>query len=250
MALSIRARYSRMEIAGDEGTETRPDSCCRCGERGRLVAYAIPLPCLVLDRCLTPTNTGVDCHERNGIGRHRTNGAQIAIDSGVILTDRRTAGLEHVRASHWTRVWIALGAGLFIVALFGSAVAVPQLRWLHAFQALIYVAVIFLARKDNALGFGAGTTIAVAWNGIEWSGPHLIQAGAYEFWAFLSTGHLHRPVTPMVFIGAIAHIVLIISCVAAFKQTNRGKKQWLQFLAGGLLALAYFALIVAVLRPH
>jgi hypothetical protein len=77
-------------------------------------------------------------------------------------------------------VWIPLGTGLFIFALVGSAVAVPQLRLLHAFQALIYVAVILLARRDSASGFGAGTAIAVAWNGVEWLGPHLIQAGAHE----------------------------------------------------------------------
>lgn len=54
--------------------------------------------------------------------------------------------------SHWTRVWIPLGAGLFIFALVGSAVAVPQLRLLHLFQALIYVAVILLARRNYASG--------------------------------------------------------------------------------------------------
>jgi hypothetical protein len=72
-----------------------------------------------------------------------------------------------VRESHWTRVWIPVGAGLFILALTGSAVAVPQLRLLHAFQALIYVAVILLARRNRASGFGAGIAIAVAWNSLQ-----------------------------------------------------------------------------------
>ena len=70
----------------------------------------------------------------------------------------------NLRGSYWTRVWIPLGAGLFIFALVGSAVAIPQLRLLHAFQALIYVAVILLARKNRASGFGACITIAVVWN--------------------------------------------------------------------------------------
>ena len=157
---------------------------------------------------------------------------------------------DQAGASHWSRVWIPIGAGLFIFALVGSAVAVPQLRLLHAFQALIYVAVFLLARRNNAFGFGAGTTIAVAWNSIEWLGPHLIQAGAHELWTFLGTGHIGRLDTLMVFIGAIAHIVLIVACVAVFRQLRPKKKEWLQFLAGGVLVLAYFAVIVAILRPH
>jgi hypothetical protein len=154
-----------------------------------------------------------------------------------------------VRASRWTRVWIPLGAGVFVVALMGSAVVVPQLRLLHAFQALIYVAVVLLARRNSALGFGAGITIAIAWDGLEWLGPHLIQAGAHELWTFLSSGHVHRPDTLMVFIGGIAHIVLIVACVAAFRQLQPGKREWRQFLAGGLLVLAYFAIIVATMLP-
>jgi hypothetical protein len=149
-----------------------------------------------------------------------------------------------------TRIWIPFGAGLFIFALLGSALAVPQLRLLHAFQALIYVAVILLARRNSALGLGAGITIAVGWNSLEWLGPHLIQAGAHELWTFLSTGQMRRPDTLMVFIGSIAHVVLIVACVAAFRQLHPGKKEWRQFLAGGLLVLAYFAVIVATLLPH
>jgi hypothetical protein len=155
-----------------------------------------------------------------------------------------------VRGSRWTRVWIPLGAGLFIVALMGSAVVAPQLRLPHAFQALIYLAVIFLARRNSALGFGAGITIAVVWNSLEWLGPHLIQAGAHEFWTFLNTGHTHRPDTLMVFIGGIAHIILIIACVAAFRQKHPGKKEWRQFLTGGLLVLGYFAVIAATMLPR
>jgi hypothetical protein len=168
----------------------------------------------------------------------------------MILADPRTAGLDSARGSHWTRVWIPLGAGLFIAALVGSALVVPQLSLLHAFQALIYVAVVLLARKNRALGFGAGITIGVAWNGLEWLGPHLIQAGAREFWALFTTGHLHRPETLMVFVGAIAHCVLIIACLAAFRQLHPGKKEWRQCLVGGLLVLAYLAVIVATLRPR
>jgi hypothetical protein len=54
----------------------------------------------------------------------------------------------------------------------------------------------------------------------------------------------------MVFIGGIAHIILLIACVAAFLQLRPKQKDWRNFIVGGLLVLAYFAAIVAVLRPH
>lgn len=152
--------------------------------------------------------------------------------------------------SRWTRVWIPIGAGLFIFALVGSAVAVPQLRLLHAFQALIYVAVILLARRDSAWGFGAGFTIAVAWNSLQLFITHLMQAGAHELWTFIGTGQLRRPDTLLVFVGGIGHFVLIVACLIAFRQLRPGKKQWWQFAAGGLLVLAYFGAIVATMLPR
>jgi hypothetical protein len=170
----------------------------------------------------------------------------------VKLIDPRPlgTGIAPVPGSRWTRVWIPLGAGLFIFALVGSAIAVPQLRLLHAFQALIYVAVILLARRNSAWGFGAGFTIAVAWNSLQLFVTHLVQAGAHELWILVSTGQLRRPDTLLVFVGGIGHFVLIVACLVAFRQLRPGKKKWWQFLAGGLLALAYFGAIVATLLPR
>jgi hypothetical protein len=168
----------------------------------------------------------------------------------VVVHAMHYAGDRGRLGSIWTRVWIPVGAALFIFALFGSAVVVPQLRLLHAFQALIYVAVILLARGNRPLGFGAGIAIAAAWNSLQLFVTHNIQGGAREFWAVLVTGHLRRRDTLMVFVGGVAHFVLIITCVVAFRQLRPGKKDWLQFLAGGVLALVYFGAIVATMLPR
>jgi hypothetical protein len=48
----------------------------------------------------------------------------------------------------------------------------------------------------------------------------------------------------MVMVGGVDHFLLIIGCMAGFIQLRPGIKQWGQFFAGGLLALAYFALII------
>ncbi len=77
--------------------------------------------------------------------------------------------------------WIDVGAGLFLLALLVSAVLVPELRVLHSLQALIYVAVIVLARRNSAWGYGAGFSIAVLWNLMGLFVTQLIQAGAMGF---------------------------------------------------------------------
>ena len=155
-----------------------------------------------------------------------------------------------VNLSLATRVWIPIGAGLFLVALAISAVAVPELRPLHFLQALIYVAVVILARRNNVFALGAGFTIAVAWNCLEFFGPHLIQAGAVMFWSFLHTGQVQHLETMMVPIGGIGHFILIIACLTALFHQTTDTKKWWKFIAGGVLVLGYFALIVAIARPR
>ena len=149
-----------------------------------------------------------------------------------------------------TRAWIPLGAGIFLSALAGSAIAVPQLRLLHTFQALIYVAIVLLARRNHASAYGAGVAIATLWNSLQLFITHLAQAGAEELWMLVRTGHVRRLDTLMVFFGWIGHFVLLVACVAALRQLGPRKKEWWQFVAGGVSVLAYFALIVTTMLPR
>jgi hypothetical protein len=152
--------------------------------------------------------------------------------------------------SYWTRVWIPIGATLFLVALTVSALVIRQLRLLHLLQAVIYVVVVVLARRNSAWGFGAGFAVAVAWNCLNLFVTHLMQAGAAAFWVFLRTGHVRRLDTMMVMVGGIGHFILIVACLAAFLEQRRDKRRWRKFVLGGGLALAYLALIVAIARPR
>lgn len=149
-----------------------------------------------------------------------------------------------------TRVWIPIGAALFTVALIVSALVVPELRLLHVLQALIYVAVVILARHNSMWGIGAGVAIAVFWNSLNFFVTHNMQKGAVEFWSFLRTGQMGELVPMMVMLGGIGHFVLIIACLAALLDRRiKDKKLW-KMVAGGVVALAYMALIVIVAGPR
>lgn len=145
---------------------------------------------------------------------------------------------------------ILLGVGLFLTALAISALLEPQLRVLHAFQSLIYVAVVVLARRNSPWGFGIGATMAAAWNCLNLFVTHLMQTGMALLLSVIRTGHTGQPVTIMVAIGGIGHFLLLIACVLDFLELRPGIRQWGQFFAGGLLAIAYLALVIILTTGH
>ncbi len=149
-----------------------------------------------------------------------------------------------------TRAWIDVGASLFLVALAVSALVVPELRLLHLLQALIYVAVIILAHRNSAWGFGAGFAIGIVWNSLSLFVTHLMQVGAVAFWTSVHTGHIEQLVPMMVALGGIGHFILIIASLTALLRQSTKTREWWKFVGGGALAIAYFALIVAFARPH
>ena len=76
-----------------------------------------------------------------------------------------------------TLLWIDAGATIFLVALLVSRLLVPHLRPRHFFQAAIYIAVVLLAHRGSAWGFGAGFAIGMVWNAFSLLVTHLMQAG-------------------------------------------------------------------------
>jgi hypothetical protein len=142
-----------------------------------------------------------------------------------------------VGSSLWTCVSISVGVGLFVFALAGSAFLVPQLRLLHVLQALIYVAVLALARRNSPWGFGIGVIIPTAWNCLNLFVTHLFQKGAVQFWSLVRTGHVSQPVPMLVMVGGVAHFLLIIACMAGFLQLRASRKAMGQVLWRGLSGL-------------
>jgi hypothetical protein len=152
--------------------------------------------------------------------------------------------------SRWTHVLIPIGVGLFLLALAFSVVFVPQLLNLHLLQALIYIAILVLTLRNSPWGYGIGVIVPAAWNCLNLFVTHLFQKGAVQFWSLVRTGHVSRPETMTVMVGGMAHFLIIVACVAGFLQLRPRGKQWSQFFGGGILALAYFALIIAIAAPR
>ena len=150
----------------------------------------------------------------------------------------------------WVDRFILVGAGLFIFALVVSAIFDPTIRILHAFQTLIYIAVIVLTRRGSAWGFGAGCIIAAFWNYINLFITTFIKGGLQELARFFQTGELHRPDLLIAVIAGGGHFLLIIGCLAGFLRTRPGVRRWSEFVAGGGVAVAYLAAIIVTTGPQ
>jgi hypothetical protein len=145
---------------------------------------------------------------------------------------------------------IATGAGFFIFALILSAVFDPRIRVLHALQALIYIAVIVLTRRNSAWGFGAGLFISVLWNYTSMFVNNFFSAGVHEFVVLFRTGQLKRPDLMVAVIAVAGHFLLIVACAYGFARLRPRARQWTQFVAGGVLAIAYFVAIIYTTGPQ
>jgi hypothetical protein len=150
----------------------------------------------------------------------------------------------------WVNTSILVGAGFFIFALFLSAVFDPKIRLLHTLQALIYLVVIVLTRRKSAWGFGAGCIIAAFWNYTNIFITTFIKAGLEQLSTLVRTGRLHQPDLLIAVIAAAGHFLLIIACLAGFFRLRPKARQWAQFIAGGVLAVAYFATIIIISGPQ
>jgi len=166
------------------------------------------------------------------------------------LTRDNPASTAAIAMPRWISISIPVGVGVFLLALTGSAIAVPPLRLLHLLQSLIYIGILLFARRNSPWGYGVAVFISTAWNCLNLFVTHLFATGAGLLWTFIDTGRLSRPDTVMVFMGSLAHYLLIVACMAGFLQLRPDKKQWYQFFGGGLLVLVYMAIIILIAAPR
>jgi hypothetical protein len=149
----------------------------------------------------------------------------------------------------WINACILVGSGIFVFGLVVSAVFAPEWRLLHALQALIYVAVVVLTRRKSAYGFGAGVAVAVFWNSIGIFAATFFLDGVQDLWAAIRTGSAPRPDLLLQLLAFGGHLLIIVACLVGFFRTRPGIRRWGQFVAGGVLAIGYFAAIVFAAGP-
>ena len=91
------------------------------------------------------------------------------------------------RVIEWT---VTIDATLFIAVLFISAYWEPDIRWLHFFQAWMYLAAIWLSVRRSRWGYFIGLSAAGLWDYINIFVTTFFRSGLHWRFAWIGTGQL------------------------------------------------------------
>src|SRR6266516_8198835 len=98
-----------------------------------------------------------------------------------------------IRQSNAPQWLILVGGCFFILMLAVSAIWEADIRWLHSFQAWMYVATIVLSFRRSRWGYFIGISAAGLWDYTNVFATTFLYNGLEQLSAWLHTGHLQRP---------------------------------------------------------
>jgi hypothetical protein len=144
-----------------------------------------------------------------------------------------------------------IGATLFIVVLVVSAVWDPTIRWLHFFQAWMYLATIVLVLRQNKWGYFIGISAAGLWNYMSLFANTFFKSGLSELATWLSTGHLARPDQLIAVPAWGSNLLVVVGCVWAYlRHPRRQLSDAGAFALTFVLTTGFFAGAMALFQPR
>jgi len=156
------------------------------------------------------------------------------IASAPIVTEPHSA-----RAPRWL---IVSGSCVFILALAVSAIFVPDIRWLHVFQASIYVVTSVLSLRGSRWGYFTGISAAGLWNYLGlFASPLFVEIAE----------HPGRPDLLLQGFAWIANLLVIVGCAWGYSRLAARPRSDLGRLAlTFVIATAYLAAAIAIFSPR
>jgi hypothetical protein len=137
---------------------------------------------------------------------------------------------------------ITIGGSMFIFALAISAVFVPDIRWLHVVQALMYIAAMFLSFRRNRWGYFIGASTAGLWN---W----LVLFASPLFAEMID--HPARPDLILQGIAWLANLAVIVGSVWAYvRLTTKSGRDIGRFILTFVGMTAFLVGATAILAPE
>jgi hypothetical protein len=136
---------------------------------------------------------------------------------------------------------ITVGGSVFIFALAVSAVFVPEIRWLHVVQALLYVAAILLSIRRSRWGYFLGASTASLWNALAtFASPLFVELA----------DHPLRPDAILQGLAWLANLAVVVGCVWGYvRLTTRSGWDLGRFLLTFVGATAFLVGATALLAP-
>jgi hypothetical protein len=146
---------------------------------------------------------------------------------------------------------ILLGSCLFIFVLWLSAYLEPDIRWLHFFQAWMYIAAIVLSLRHNRWGYFIGFSAAAFWDYVNLFVTTFFRSGLRWSGQWISTGHLQRLDQIVAVPGWIGNFLVIVGAVWAYARLTEKRWSDLGRLAVAFMGTAgFFAAAMALCQPR
>jgi hypothetical protein len=146
---------------------------------------------------------------------------------------------------------ITLGGVIFMLVLFVSAYWEADIRWLHFFQAWMYIAAIALVWKNSKWGLFIGFGAAVFWNYTTLFVNTFLKNGLEQASLLIHSGHLLRPdlfISVPAWFGNLC--VIVGCCVVYIRRSDKNRGDASRALVAFAAATAFFALIMALFQPR
>ncbi len=158
---------------------------------------------------------------------------------------------ESTRAGSGPQSLIVIGGGCFIVVLALSAAWEADIRWLHFFQAWMYVATIALALRRNRWGYFIGISAAGLWDYANLVATTFFVNGLQQLAAWVRTGHLARPDLLIAVPAWVSNLLVVIGCVWAYTRlSHKSGADAIRLVVAFVLTTGFFALDMALFQPR
>jgi hypothetical protein len=157
---------------------------------------------------------------------------------------------EHRRfgAPEWL---ILIGGSFFILVLAVSAIWEADIRWLHFFQAWMYIAAMALSFRGSRWGHFIGFSAAGLWNYANLFATSFFINGLQQLSAWLHTGHLARPDLLIAVPAWFSNFLVVCGCAWAYSRSREKSPGdiW-KLLLTFALTTAFFALDMELFQPR
>ena len=160
----------------------------------------------------------------------------------------RGAGARIFAGPEWLYV---TGAAFFTLVLLLSAVWDASIRWLHFFQAWMYLATTIFGLRRNRWGYFIGISAAGLWDYMNIFATTFFFNGLHELLRWIQTGRLNRPDQLIAVPAWFANLLVVLGCAWAFARLNgKSRRDGGRFVIAFLLTSGFFVLDIALFQPR
>lgn len=146
--------------------------------------------------------------------------------------------------------WFIVAGGICFIFILGlSAYWEADIRWLHFFQAWMYIAAIVLSVRGCRWGSFVGISAAGLWDYANLFVTTFFFNGLQQLSGWVETGHLARPDIFIAVPAWLSNLVVIVGCVWAYlRRPAKAPSDIGRFIISFALTTAFFAADMAVFQ--